>query len=556
MADSMNTEPWQDVAARVQRARDVSIQQITPPIPEIPATLPVNVTTMAKEFLTPAEQHLTELLPEELLSLLVSGKISSEEVTKAFLRRTGIAQKLVNCVTEVMAAEAIERAKYCDEYLAKHGHPIGPLHGLPISVKEHVMMKDKTINCSFVAWADKMAQEDALILKILYNAGAVFYVRTTGPQILMHLETASNLYGVTVNPYNRALTAGGSSGGEGALLGLRGSCLGIGTDIGGSIRSPAANCGVWGYKPTSYRLPNSGAAVPGEFMAGEEQIVPVIGPMSTSLAGLKVFVKTVLDQKPWLIQPSLVPMKWNTSESHLTERHGQRRVKVAIMWDDGVVRPHPPIKRALKEMQAKLKCLPNFEVVDWVPLNHKEGWNIISSLYFPDAGKEEIELIEASGEPLLSLSKFILEQPTVPKEEDTIIKVWAKTMQRDDFKARYAAHWNATASSDGHAVDVILCPVGPGVAPPLDHSRYWPYTSTWNLLDYPALVFPYGSVDQDKDQTEENYQPLGDQDAWNYNLYSPRRYVDAPISLQLVGRRYEDEKLFEVMEIFKNALLL
>lgn len=143
-----------------------------------------------------------------------------------------------------MVLKALERARYCDEYRAKTGKPLGPLHGLPISVKEHIGMKGLNQNCGFIAWADRVAPEDALILTLLHNAGCVFYARTTEPQCLMHLETASNLYGVTVNPYNRSLTSGGSSGGEGALLGLRGSCLGIGTDIGGSIRSPAANCGV------------------------------------------------------------------------------------------------------------------------------------------------------------------------------------------------------------------------------------------------------------------------------------------------------------------------
>lgn len=89
------------------------------------------------------------------------------------------------------------------------------------------------LNAGFIAWWDNVATEDALLLQILARAGAVFYARTTEPQTLMHLETASNYYGATVNPFNRLLTSGGSSGGEGALLGLRGSCLGIGSDIGG-----------------------------------------------------------------------------------------------------------------------------------------------------------------------------------------------------------------------------------------------------------------------------------------------------------------------------------
>lgn len=94
-------------------------------------------------------------------------------------------------------------------------------------------MRGLGLNAGFIAWWDNVAADDAHILRILWDAGAVFYARTTQPQTVMHLETASNYYGATVNPFNRNLTAGGSSGGEGALIGLRGSCLGIGSDIGG-----------------------------------------------------------------------------------------------------------------------------------------------------------------------------------------------------------------------------------------------------------------------------------------------------------------------------------
>lgn len=80
---------------------------------------------------------------------------------------------------------------------------------------------------------NKTATEDARVLQILSRAGAVFHARTRQPQTLMHLETDSILFGVTVNPYNTELSAGGSPGGEGTLIGARGSCLGIGTDIGG-----------------------------------------------------------------------------------------------------------------------------------------------------------------------------------------------------------------------------------------------------------------------------------------------------------------------------------
>ena len=154
----------------------------------------------------------------------------------------------------------------------------------------------------------------------------------------MHLETSSNLYGETVNGFNRNLTSGGSSGGEGALIGMRGSCLGIGTDLGGSIRSPAANNGVFGFRPTTYRLPLTGVKAT---MMGQEHIVPVIGPLSTSLRGCKMFVKAIIDQKPWLSAAALVPMPWKEGKNPYVFE--SKKLKIAVMWHDDIVRPHPPV---------------------------------------------------------------------------------------------------------------------------------------------------------------------------------------------------------------------
>ncbi len=154
---------------------------------------------------------------------------------------------------------------------------------------------------------------------------------------------------------------------------MRGSCLGIGTDIGGSIRSPSANNGLYGFKPSSYRLPTAGWSAT---MAGEEQIVACIGPMSTSLEGVKLFVKTIIAAKPWLKEPSLIPMEWKDM-SGLWK--GETKLKVAVLWDDGVVKPHPPITRAMNEVVEKLKSSAKVDVVEWTPYKHDLAWEIIVS---------------------------------------------------------------------------------------------------------------------------------------------------------------------------------
>ena len=491
----MSKPTWQEVAHIAQTHRDDSIRRVEPPIPNVPDQLPLDRTDVPKYLLSTEEVAITETAPEDLVTSLATGKYTSTTVTTAFLRRAGLAQALANCITELLPERAIARAKFLDEYLSQHGKPIGPLHGLPISVKEHIGMKDLGLNAGFVSWWDQKAEDDALPLKILWHAGCVFYARTTQPQTLMHLETSNNLYGVTVNPFNSQLTSGGSSGGEGALIALRGSCLGIGTDIGGSVRSPSANCGLYGLRPSSARTPMGGQAAT---MAGQEQIVAVLGPLSTSLEGVKLFMKTIIDAKPWLNEPSLVPIPWRAKESHLAKSSG-KKLKVGVIWHDGVVKPHPPVVRALQEVVDKLKDVQSVEIVEWKPYKHDEAWTIISSLYFCDGGQEEFAAIEASGEPLRPLSKFILKDNQNVKKL-TVEEIWYWTRKRESYKTEYAEIWNHTATGTSQTgepegmVDVILCPVGPGAAPPLDCARYWGYTAQWNLLDYPSLIFPVTKV--------------------------------------------------------------
>ena len=175
---------------------------------------------------------------------------------------------------------------------------------------------------------------------------------------------------------------------------------------------------------------------------------------------------------------------------------------------------------------------------------------IISSLYFSDGAQEESDAIEASGEPWRPLSTFIIKDNLNVKKL-SVDDIWHWTQRREAYRMAYAKIWNDTGTSVGDTgelegmVDVILCPVGPGAAPPLDCARYWGYTSQWNILDYPALVFPVTKVDLGVDRVDSDYNPMNGKDEYNHELWQsgPEKYEGAPISLQLVGRRYEDEKV-------------
>ncbi|KAK0122254.1 hypothetical protein ONS95_010505 [Cadophora gregata] len=562
MAKSSKSKPkrtWEEVAKEARDTRDASIARV-PGITEVFAhdlfsnELPKDVMVIPGLVLNQADIQITESLPEKLITLLARGQVSATAVTLAFLRRAVVAQRLTNCITELLPKRALSRAKDLDEYSSRHEKPIGPLHGLPISVKEMIGIKDLGLNAGYVAWWGKKADEDAHVLQILWNAGAVFFARTTQPQTMMHLETNSNLYGVTVNPYNNFLSSGGSSGGEGALMGMRGSCLGIGSDIGGSMRSPAANCGIYGFKPTVFRIPTDGWC---STMAGADPIPGVIGPMSATLEGIKLFMQVVIDSQPWLLEPALIPIPWNSS----VRMFQTQPLKIGVMWHDGVITPHPPITRAMTDLVYHLRKVPTIEIVDWKPYLHDEAWAIISSLYFTDAGAENAATIAESGEPWLPLTEWIMKQnPFVKKLSPQKLYYWQE--EREAYRKEYAKVWTDTASSadmvkeNTGMVDVILCPVGPGVAPKQNTAKYWRYTSQWNLLDCPAATFPVSQVQGEKDVAKRTFKPMTGVDSEHWKLYDSKECNGLPISLQLVGRRFEDEKVLAVLEYLKQVVSL
>jgi amidase len=176
---------------------------------------------------------------------------------------------------------------------------------------------------------------------------AVFYARTTMPQAGMLLETWSNLFGRTLNPRNPDFGAGGSSGGDGALLAMHGGPVSPSTDIGGSIRAPAAFNGLYGIRPTADRVPKYGITTPAP---GNTSIKVSCGPNCHSLADLKMFTKVILTHETVEYEPTASLTPWR-GELNMEGK----RLSIGLMLTDNVVDPHPPIQRALVETAKKLR---------------------------------------------------------------------------------------------------------------------------------------------------------------------------------------------------------
>ncbi|KAF8332353.1 amidase [Cantharellus anzutake] len=510
-----------------------------------------------------------------------------------------------NCLTEIFVDDALRWAQRADEYLATHKKPIGSLHGLPISLKDQCRIIGLETIMGYVSWIGQKAKYNCTLVDILLEAGGVPFVRTNVPQTLWWGETHNNVFGRTFNPYNRSLTCGGSSGGESALLALGGSPLGIGTDIGGSVRIPTVFTGLYGLRPSTHRLPYWGLV---NSCLGQESIHSVLGPMAPSLTALREFTKAVIDRKPWLKDPTCVKIPWDQAAENLSDHGGSgAQLCFAFMWDNGIVKPTPPVTRALEITKRAL------HLIDWINLLHHELHVNIHRIYAADGGEDATGDCAASGEPLLHTlipcpdehEEFGYHFGPIPKpvtsdgrifnhpplksnlermsagygelgnktppstgssaeyetEEEPPGKAsaWGLWKLHAELRAHgkaYLDHWEATKSrtGTGRPVDAIICPGAAYPAPPHGYNSDSFYTSLWNGLDYSSCTFPVTTVDVALDQKLHRHTFHNHEDEFIYSWYDPAIFRHAPVGLQLVGRTHEEEAVLSMTQIVMTAL--
>ncbi|KAF8221180.1 amidase [Tricholoma matsutake] len=551
-------QTWKDVVAEKTRRQQASIPKEWI-LTNLPSKEHLDVISFPETcgLLSAKEIEITNSNADALMERIRSGSWSAVDVTTAFSKRAVIAHQLTNCLTEIFIDRALARAADLDEHFKKTGQVVGPFHGLPISLKDQFNIKGIESTLGYVAWIGKYAERNAVLVDILEALGAVLFVKTNVPQSLMWPETFNHVFGRTLNPHNRSLTSGGSSGGEGALVAMKGSIIGVGSDIGGSIRIPAGFCGIYALRPSYGRLPVGGTATT---MEGQDSIISVFGPLAHSMGALKAFTQGVISQQPWLKDPFVHRKVWDERAYALSEHGGGKRLCFAVMWDDGHVVPHPPIIRGL-DMTRKALLAAGHKVIDWKPLKHKELWAAASAIWGA-AITEDIEaVIHASGEPFVTSlipgeETITDKQPLFPKQHTSAYDVWQTQKRKGDIRQEYLEYWEASVSvtGTGRPVDAIICPVAPFTAPPHGKNRNTQYTTVWNVLDYPAVVIPVSKVDPNLDKAKPPHAFLSRTDKAHYETYTPEVYANAPIAVQIVARTLEEEALIAMSEIVDTAL--
>lgn len=198
------------------------------------------------------------------------------------------------------------------------------------------------------------AENNSALAAMLIDLGAVLYCKTNLPQSIMTGDSDNNVFGRTLNPRNKFLTAGGSTGGEGALLALRGSILGVGTDIGGSIRVPSVCNGIFGFRPSAGLIPHGG--VRDLTPPGTDGIRSTVGPMSTSLRDCALFLKSILQADTWKYDSTSISVPW-------IDLNPRFKLRIGVALNDGIYSPSPPVRRGLNEAVNLLRCNNDIQII-------------------------------------------------------------------------------------------------------------------------------------------------------------------------------------------------
>ncbi|KAK4023161.1 hypothetical protein OUZ56_008590 [Daphnia magna] len=514
-------------------------------------------------------RHIVEFPIEELLKKLQAGELNCIEVLKAYQAKALDVTKELNCVTEFIA-EAEEWAKELDANAAATGKR-KPLHGLPFSVKDNVSIVGYDCTAGISKFINQSAIEDAALVSAIRSLGAIPFCRTNVPQTLLSFGCSNPIWGSTKNPWCKDRTPGGSSGGEATLVAAGGSLLGIGSDIGGSIRIPAAFCGVFSIKPTSLRLSYKGFR---KSAVGCIGIPSVPGILARDSKTVILLCKLLLDDGyiRRYFDPDLLPIPWNEQMFTVSSK-----LRIGYYEECDYFPCTPGVRRAIRIAKEKLEALGH-ELIPFLPPRVDYVISSVISMFYADQGRYVLEALSVDDiDPLLALQiKIALKLPHPVKQMIRPLlsliaprlapcfmaaaghqyrhsyQLWQGVLKQSEYKANFLSDWRN--------LNLDIC-IGPCFACPAplakDTGRLSPafaYACLYNFLDFPAGIVPVTK------ETEQDQLMLlnGGYDFRDLVCKLVKKTtqgaIGLPIPVQVIGLPYQEEVVLRAMNLLESAI--
>ncbi|XP_077982026.1 vitamin D3 hydroxylase-associated protein-like [Glandiceps talaboti] len=492
------------------------------------------VTTTDKDVLAKREDIL-KLTLSELSASLKSGQYSPVEVLHAYQAKAMECTCQANCVTEPVA-EAEEWAKELEQDEDKKGL----LYGVPVSIKENIHMKGYDVTLGFGKFVHQPVPDDSVVVQILKQQGAIPFVRTNVPQMLLSMVSSNPVYGETVNPVNPERSPGGSSGGEAALIALNGSILGIGTDILGSVRIPSHFCGIYGIKPTHGRISSLGSA---SAIPGQKSVSGSVGVMAQDVDSVVLGMKALLVPEMFALDKTVIPIPFQ--EQVYSDG---RKLRIGYYDYDNFVIATPPCRRAVAMAKDALEKAGH-TLIPFKPPGMDDVYEHPLTMTFQGAFADNFE----------TLKTYFQDE-----DMDPLVGVQLKTYFLPSFLKRIAqfvfGFWSyiqetLTTWKDS-GIDVMICPV---LAIPAckseeagDLTFVATYCSLYNLLNFPAGSVPVTTVTEADDEEMKNF-PQRDR-ADKLTIKAMKDSVGLPVGVQCVAPPWQEELCLKLMKELEKAI--
>ena len=442
------------------------------------------------------------------LALIRESKISPLELAEEHIREIERLNTRLNAIIDFDGEQVREQARI----LTRSTGPRGALFGLPVTVKSSIAVAGRRCEIGSLLRRGMVSDEDAVVVARLKIAGANILGTTNCPEFLMAYETDNNLYGRTLNPWDLAATPGGSSGGESAAIASGMSAGGLGSDSGGSVRTPAHFTGICSLKPTPGRVPAAGHIPP---CVGPFSILGAVGPMARTMEDVSLFFSVLSGQDandPVSAPVSLRTLDWSEL----------KQTPIGYFEDDRIIPVTPETRLALR---AAVHTLANqgFNVRPFRP-NALEAARKLWWKFFVRCGAMFLEPVLRGRHELLSpvlLDFLSIAHREPPLTGEELLEAWAEC---DQVRTQLLVEMRQ--------FQVLLCPVC--AVPAFRHGeRSWlvegqhvdyldamRFTQWFNLLGAPAAVVPVGR------------SPEG-----------------LPIGLQIATRPYQDELALAIASV-------
>lgn len=493
----------------------------------------------------------------QLRDALSRRDLSSREVVDALIARRDAVDPTINALVVRFDAQARAEADAADGARAR-GERLGALHGLPITIKESMATAGTASTLGVPNRQGHKEPQDAVTVALLRRAGAIVLAKSNVPMLLLSHESNNPIWGRTLNPWHTGKSPGGSSGGESAAIAAGMSPWGVGTDIGGSIRVPAAFTGIVGFKPTVDRWSNLRSYTA---LAGQEVVRGQCGPMARTAADVAALFTAIDSPAHAALDPYAVPIATEDPGAYFTGGHGAPAVRslqglrVGLYVDDGFLTAAASVQRAVRRAGELLASL-GVEVVPFTPpcgaelielyyaALSSDGSDTAKALLGSDPVTPELEgLMKALRlpAPLRPALAAFLERKGEPRvarllrqlRRKPVDAYWRITARRSAIRAEVHAAWAAAG------LDAVVCPVH--ATPPMSHTdsadvtAAGSYAMRYNFLNFPAGVVPLSRVRADELQRpgagDRIERKLRDIEAGSVGL---------PLAVQVATRPHQD----------------